>query len=179
MNLFLSPHPDDETLFGAFTLMREKPLVVIVTDSYVQQNRGENITPQQRFQESVNAMKILGCPVMRLAIRDDIVNELAVTDRLAWFKNFETVYAPAIQGGNPCHDIVGQAALKVFGDKVKQYSTYARGQWYTQGNIRVEPIDTMAEFKNKALDCYISQIDLPATRPHFDAVRKEMTEWYI
>ena len=60
MKLFLSPHPDDETLFGAFTLMREKPLVVIITDSYIQQNRGENITPQQRFQESVNAMKILG-----------------------------------------------------------------------------------------------------------------------
>src|SRR5690606_38099756 len=27
--IFISPHPDDETLFGAYTLMREKPLVVI------------------------------------------------------------------------------------------------------------------------------------------------------
>ena len=179
MKLFLSPHPDDETLFGAFTLMREKPLVVIVTDSYVQQNRGENITPQQRFQESVNAMNILGCSVMRLGIRDDIINELALTDRLAWFKNFDTVYAPAIQGGNPVHDLVGKVALKVFGDKVKQYSTYAKGEWFTHGTKEIIPTPTEELIlKEKALACYKSQINLPATAPHFEAV-KGKSEWYI
>lgn len=176
--LWLSPHPDDETLFGAFTLMREKPLVVIVTDSYVQQNRGENITPQQRFQESVNAMKILGCSVMRLGIRDDIINELALTDRLAWFKNFKTVYAPALQGGNPVHDLVGEVALRVFGDKIKQYSTYAKGEWFTPGTKEIIPTSEELTLKEKALACYKSQINLPATAPHFEAV-KGKSEWLI
>jgi len=33
MKLLLSPHNDDECLFAAYTLMREKPLVIVVTDS--------------------------------------------------------------------------------------------------------------------------------------------------
>lgn len=179
MKLFLAPHPDDETLFGAFTLMREKPLVVICTDSYIQQNRGENITPQQRFQESVNAMKILGCAVMRLGIRDDIISEQALMERLAWFKNFHTVYSPAIQGGNPHHDLVGKVADQVFGDKVKHYATYAKGEWFTPGTEEVSEImSDEFELKEKALECYQSQINLPATRPHFEAV-KGKPEWYI
>lgn len=175
MKLFISPHNDDETLFGAFTLMKEKPLVVIVTDSYVQQNRGENITPQQRFQESVNAMKILGCPVMRLGIRDDVATEIAIMERLAWFKNFEEVYAPAVQGGNPVHDMVSNAADKVFNYKVTRYSTYAKREWATNGKVAIEGNH---ELKAKALNCYVSQINLPATRGHFEAV-KGKPEWYI
>lgn len=180
MKLFLSPHCDDETLFGAFTLMREKPLVVICTDSYIQQNRGENITAQQRFQESVNAMKILGCSVMRLGLRDDVVDEMTLMERLAWFKNFETIYAPAIQGGNPIHDLVGQVADKVFGDKVKHYATYAKGEWFTPAGEEVKPATPQEMFgKEAVLDCYKSQINLPATKPHFNAVRGGKSEWLI
>ena len=173
-SLFIAPHPDDETLFGAFTLMREKPLVVIVTDSYVQHNRGENITPQQRFQESVNAMKILGCPIVRLGIRDDIVNEFAVMEELAKFKNFEKVYAPALQGGNSCHDIVALASEKVFKSHPEvefiQYSTYKKGEWRSPASRENWGSDEEIALKHKALACYISQIELPATKPHFDAV---------
>lgn len=179
MKLFISPHNDDETLFGAFTLMREKPLVVIVTDSYIQQNRGEDITPQQRFQETVNAMKILGCPVIRLGIRDDIINELAVMEKLACFKNFEMVYAPAIQGGNPHHDLVGKVALEVFKHKIRQYCTYSATELYTTGVHEVAPYsEAESLIKAKALACYESQIQLPATAPHFEAV-KGKSEWLM
>lgn len=188
-SLFIAPHPDDETLFGAFTLMREKPLVVIVTDSYVQQNRGENITPQQRFQESVNAMKILGCPIVRLGIRDDIVNEFAVMEELAKFKNFEKVYAPALQGGNPCHYIVALASEKVFkrtpvnplnkpSIEFIQYMTYSKEELYTTGSREIIPYVHELDLKNEALACYQSQIQLPATAPHFEAV-KGRSEWYL
>jgi len=182
MKIWISPHSDDETLYGAFTLMREKPLVVIVTDSYIQQNRGESITPQQRFQESVNAMKILGLPIVRLGIRDDIITELAVIERLAWFKNFETVYAPALQGGNLAHDIIARASEKVFKSnpraKFIQYSTYSKGEFYTPGTKQIIPDSTEIAIKNEMLDCYKSQIELPATLPHFEAV-KGKSEWYI
>ena len=41
-NLFISPHNDDETLFGAFTLCREAAdiQVVVVFDGHVQASRG-------------------------------------------------------------------------------------------------------------------------------------------
>lgn len=182
MKLFISPHPDDETLFGAFTLMREKPLVVIATDSYIQQNRGDNITPQQRFQESVNAMKILGCPIVRLGIRDDIANELALIDKLACFKNFDKVYAPGLQGGNPVHDMVALASEKVFkshpGVEFIQYSTYAKGEWKTVGSKEIIPTDEEAKTKLQALTCYVSQIELPSTTQHFEEARKG-SEWYL
>lgn len=177
-SLFISPHCDDETLFGAYTLMREKPLVVIVTDSYIQQNRGENITPQQRFQESVNAMKLLKCPIMRLGIRDDVIEKLVVMERLAWFKNFDKVYAPAIQGGNKDHDLIGEVAQKVFGDKLIQYCTYTKQEAHTTGKIPVEATEREVNLKNKALECYISQINLPSTKMYFEAVRG-MNEWFM
>lgn len=176
MKLFLSPHNDDETLFGAYTLLREKPLVVICTDSYIQQNRGEDITAIQRWQETVNAMKILGCSVMRLGLRDDVLDEMALIDKLVCFKNFEEVYAPAEQGGNAQHDLISQAAKIVFRDNLTLYSTYAKGEWYTPGDKEVQMLKAYPELKEKALACYQSQLQLPATKPHFEAV-KGKPEW--
>lgn len=61
MKLFISPHNDDETLFGAFTILREKPMVVIVFDSYVQPSRGlPYCSWQDRRRESVKALAELG-----------------------------------------------------------------------------------------------------------------------
>ena len=40
MKLHLSPHNDDESLFAAYTLIREKPTVLIISDSDMQLDRG-------------------------------------------------------------------------------------------------------------------------------------------
>ena len=182
ISLFLAPHPDDEVLFGCFTLIREKPLILICSDSYVQQNRGENITPQQRFQESVSAAKLLNCSIQRTGIRDDIISELALIEKLACFKNFDKVYAPALQGGNPVHDMVALASEKVFkshpGVELIQYSTYKRGEWKSVGTKEVKPTEEEMKTKLYALTCYKSQIELPSTTQHFEAARKG-SEWYL
>lgn len=186
MNLWISPHSDDAVLFGAFTLMREHPLVLTVTDSYIQANRGENITAEQRRNEDIEAMKILNCSIVFGGIRDDIIDEWAVTNLLSKFHNFDTVYAPALQGGNKDHDLISKVALDIFGDKVTQYSTYAKGEWYTEGNIKVPASDeehttfirAEADLKEKALACYQSQINLPSTKPHFEAI-KGKPEWFL
>ena len=34
MKILLAPHNDDEALFAAYTIMREHPLVIVVTDGY-------------------------------------------------------------------------------------------------------------------------------------------------
>lgn len=175
MNLFISPHNDDAVLFAAFTLMREKPLVVTVTDSWKQSNRGENITADQRWEEDKKAMEILGCPIIRLGIRDDIIDEWAVKRALGRFHGFPRVYAPAIQGGNKDHDLVGEVAQKLFPNLI-QYTTYSPVSLYTTGSQEVKPTPEELELKKKALECYQSQITLPATAPHFKAVEGR-SEW--
>jgi LmbE family N-acetylglucosaminyl deacetylase len=176
-SLFLAPHSDDEVLFGAFTLMREKPLVVIITDSYIQESRGDKITAFQRWEETRQAMTLLGCPVIRLGIRDDIIDEWEVENKLSRFANFDTVYAPAIQGGNTHHDIVGKVAQKLF-NNLKQYTTYTPVELWTKGSVEVTPTAEELQLKLKAMACYKSQIELPATAPHFKAVEGR-SEWYL
>lgn len=178
MKLFISPHNDDETLFGAFTLMREKPLVVIVTDSWIQFNRGESITADQRWEETKKAMVILGCSVIRLGIRDDILDDWHVKDKLSRFIGFDTVYIPAVQGGNLQHDLVSKVAKEVFGDRVKQYTTYTATEPCTTGTQEVIPTSEEITLKEKALACYESQIKSPTTALHFQAV-KGKSEWFI
>src|SRR5262245_21395624 len=83
VKLFLAPHNDDETLFGAFTLQRERPVVLILYDSYVQVNRGAAwCDAETRREETRKAARILlgdGATVRFCGFRDDRVyqaNEL-------------------------------------------------------------------------------------------------------
>lgn len=179
-SILFAPHNDDEALFAAFTIMREKPLVVIVTDSYIQPNRGEKgCDADTRWNETKKAMEILGAPVMRLGIPDLELDYHKLGQFFQkCFHNFETVYAPALQEGNLHHDIVHRACKVVFGDKVKEYTTYAPGQLYTTGKTEIVPTPEELELKSKALECYQSQLNLAATRPHFEAV-KGKSEWLM
>lgn len=177
--ILLSPHQDDESLFAAFTIMRVKPLVIVCTSSYLQPNRGDiGCSNEIRQKETINAMNLVGCPVVFLGIPDTELTEETLRERLQHF-NPETIYIPALQGGNPQHDLVHKVAMELFGRKnIEQYSTYAKGTWFTKGNWEIKPTHQEMELKNKMLDCYKSQILLPSTRPHFDAVRNR-SEWLI
>ena len=177
MNLFLATHNDDESLWGAFTLMREHPLVFIVTDSWIQFNRGENITADERWEETIKAMVIVRCPVMRLAIRDDVLDEWSIKNKLSRFSGLETVYAPAIQGGNIQHDLVGKVADELFGVKVKHYAAYTQTEPYTTGKEEIIPTEEELVLKEKMLDCYKTQLG-NVNKIYFDAV-KGKSEWYI
>jgi LmbE family N-acetylglucosaminyl deacetylase len=73
MNLLLSPHNDDECLFAAYTLMREKPLVIIVTDSDA--HLAEGITAYDRREESRRACELLGVPVVFLGLKDGALEQ--------------------------------------------------------------------------------------------------------
>lgn len=176
-SLFLAPHNDDEALFGAFTLLREKPLVVVLTDSWIQHNRGDGISFKQRREETVEALKILGCPAIFAGLRDDMLDEWQVKRLFLDFRNFEKVYAPAIiENGNEQHNLVGQIARFSF-ENVIPYMTYSKTDLWKNGRYEIVPNSIEVQLKNRALDCYKSQINLPATRPHFDAVRGK-SEWY-
>lgn len=177
--IFLSPHNDDESLFAAYTLMRLKPLVIIVTDSHIQEQRGNaNCSANNRRQETIAAMRLAGCPVLFMGIPDMFLCEEVLKERLQYF-NPETVYIPALQGGNPQHDIVHKVAMELFGRKsVEQYCTYSKTELYTEGSWEVKPTLPEMELKNKMLDCYVSQLNLPSTAPHFLVVRNK-SEWLV
>ena len=177
MNLFLSPHNDDESLFGAFTLLREKPLVVVITDAYIQYNRGNlGCSDAIRKAETIKAMEILKCPVVFLGIKDTELTEEILRKRLEPFTGFEKVYAPAIQGGNPQHDLIGHVAEDIF--PVTRYTTYTKTELWTKGTQEIVPTAEEIELKEKALWCYQSQIKLPSTKPHFEAVLGK-SEWLM
>ncbi len=176
--LFLAPHDDDHALFGAFTIMRKKPIVCVVTDSYIQSNRGEKgCDAETRAAETKASCAILGCELVRLGIRDDALNEDILRYKFKRTHGFDTVYAPAIYPeGNPQHNMIGKIAKEVFGDKVVFYSTYTRTNLWENGTEEIVPTKDELELKEKAMSVYTSQINLPATQPHFKAVLGK-SEW--
>lgn len=175
MNLFISPHSDDSVLFGAFTCIREKPLVVIVTDSHIQPNRGEfGCSADERWAEDVDAHKILGCPVFRLGMPDDDIVDTDLYDELKRFEGFDKIYIPAHQHGNGHHDMVWRVAKYLWGAKCVEYTTYNQTDLWTTGKKEVIPTSEELELKNRALECYQSQIRVNG--PHFRAV-KNLSEW--
>jgi LmbE family N-acetylglucosaminyl deacetylase len=172
MKLLLSPHNDDECLFAAYTLMRERPLVIIVTDSDAQLNKG--VTAEMRREESRRACETLGVAVSFLGLKDGSLDEANLRERLAPFasQGWQRVYAPAIQGGHKDHDVLAKVASSIF-PRVSLYSTYAEGEHFTPKGTGIEPNPTQneIELKNRALECYASQIGIVENKRHFDAVR--------
>jgi LmbE family N-acetylglucosaminyl deacetylase len=179
--IFLEPHQDDATLYGFYTLLRLKPLLISVTSSFIQPERGDaGCDAETRNKETIEAAKIAGCPVVFLNIRDTELTEEILRDRLNGF-NPEKAYIPAQhENGNPQHNLIGKVALELFGkEKCEQYCTYVRGDFnIVKGSFEIIPVHNEAELKNKALDCFKSQLALPSTRPHFEAV-KGKSEWLL
>lgn len=177
MNLAIVPHQDDEHLFLSYTIQREKPLVIVITDSHIQFERGDGITAWQRRKESQAAAKLVGYPLLFAGLSDARMTEMQLSHFLRGLTGFDTVYTPAVQGGNAQHDLIGQVAKEIFPDCV-QYTTYTKRELWTKGKTEIAPTQEEIDLKNKALDCYESQIQLPSTAPHFEAVRGK-SEWFL
>lgn len=193
--LFLSPHNDDEALFGAYTLLREAPdvHVVVVLKSMVQESRGTGITHWMREQETNAALVQLGGGRINWKQWSGACNDQdpdwnvvrAAVLSLAWTPlfdggHYDRVYAPAPyeEGGHPHHDMIGQIALDVFRDEaeVTLYHSYRNGRGREEGTpVPVEDPDWIRR-KLLALACYGSQIRLENTGHHFAQALKE---WYV
>lgn len=182
MNYLLSPHDDDAALFAALTCLRERPTVVVVTDSYVQHERGEvGCSAEERAAETEAAHAILGVETLRLGLRDDALTVDQVKQALASLSNPETIYTPARERGHHQHDLVTLAAGSVFGWKnIRCYSTYAKLSQYR--GVDLQPVGTTEvewtrpeyEIKQRALACYESQRRVNPS--HFTAVEGR-SEW--
>ncbi len=168
--IFLSPHSDDETLFGAYTIMKEKPLVIICTDSYLQ---GDNLLARRN--ESRDAMDILGADVWFLSIPDfldDIVFRTILRSKFRRFADTEVVYAPNVDCSNRHHKAAGEVAKEIF-DNVVFYDTY-KDSWGTTGiGQKVTITNDEKQLKKRVMLWYKSQIEREQTRKHFREVWDE------
>lgn len=192
MKLFISPHDDDHALFGAFTCLREHPVLVVVFDGHVQQQRGLPVTWQERAQETAIAADILECErVVRLGFSDanpsvtvmDVLYKMAAVFPGA---PLEHVYIPAneLNGHeqhNLCAFLCGDPISKtVSNPSVTQYLTYTRdGGKSTSGKpVPIERGDWIAS-KLQALSCYKSQMNLDPRMGCFPHFLRDQTEYYL
>lgn len=162
--LFLSPHNDDETLFGAFTLLRERPRVVTVLRSFVQEERGTGVTYQEREAENAAALEVLGIGEWeQWPYPDSDPPWDEVRERFASLQP-DRIYAPAVErGGHLHHNAIGELAKAVWPGKVTPYTTYtAWGR--TRRGTEVPWKHEWVLLKLRALSCYRSQILVPGTR---------------
>jgi LmbE family N-acetylglucosaminyl deacetylase len=151
----------------AYTLMREKPTVVIIFDSYVQ----NWCTKEERRQESINALSLIGITPIFLGLNDLTATESDVREALVKLK---PTHCYASSGSHKHHEMIGRLALELY-DNVTIYTTYNGNDYLVKGNITVLPTTGEVDTKNKMLDCYKSQIIKNA--PHFEAVRNQ-PEYY-
>ena len=166
MNLFLSPHNDDEALFGSYILLRYKPLVVVCFRG----RRARHLPgPEVRNAETAAAMKILGCDHQCLGVICDPSNWNRL-ERLLKAYEPERVWAPLPEPeGHLDHNGVGELALKLWPGRVSLYATYSHnGDTRTQTGTAIEPDPSWPELKRKALKCYRSQRAKPDTAFHFE-----------
>lgn len=180
MKLLLSPHNDDEALFAAYAILRERPHVVTCLDGALKRHmRG----PKQRVAESAAAMRVLGAAgYEHLGMPLDVQDWDVIRDQLAEHQP-ERVWAPLYEdGGHRHHNLLAMTAIRLWPGKVDFYSTYRvdEDNWPHRSDLgdcfHVETADGWEEIKREALDCYVSQIEQDGTRMHFE---RDLDEWEV
>lgn len=163
MRLFLSPHNDDECLFGAYTLLRERPGVVVVFRSERQGALG--VSAAVREAETDAAMGVLGCVWEQWPFGDLLPQWHRVEKRLLRLDP-ERVWAPWPEpNGHEQHNFVGEVAGRLWPGRVTFYTTYTPAGRSVGRPVSFEP--GWPELKREALACYRSQIELDSTAAHF------------
>ena len=124
--LLIAPHNDDEVLWTGLTLLRERPRVLIVFDSYIQVARGHaGCDAFTRRRESMAALLELGAaswfphssravPITFLGFRDDLPFRSAAIQNaiLPHLRDVTELWAPAYEeGGHEQHNAVALACM--------------------------------------------------------------------
>ncbi len=171
MKLFLSPHNDDETLFGAYTILREQPHVIVVLRSFVEASWEGGPPYHVRESETHRALEFLGAyDYEQWEYRDSNPPWEEIEERLSALEDVTNVWAPAPElGGHEHHNMLGELASVVFpADRVTHYLTYTHGNGKSTDGIVVPTTHEWEKLKRKALKEYKSQRQLPQTRMHFE-----------
>ena len=180
--LLLSPHHDDEVLFASYLCLNYRPHVIVCTTPKVQERYG--VYAGEREEETRAAMKLYECEWQQFAYYDTEDDLRRSLQRSLEYHcdttghNYEMVFAPAYEDlGHEQHNSVALAARDVFGEKVVNYLTYAKGG-RSRSDFQIEPDDpSYIGLKLEALSYYKSQLRVPNCRPWFYGLL-DMREWY-
>lgn len=153
MKILLAPHADDAELFACYTLLRERPEVILCLPGAPRHGARE-----VRVAEFAAAMAVLGCTWLSLL-------DIGLEPGLARL-NPDHVWAPLPEpGGNSDHNLVGGLAAGLWPGKVTFYTTYSAARTTIGDRVECEP--SWLALKRQALACYRSQQAHPGTREHF------------
>lgn len=163
--LFLSPHFDDETLFGAYSILRHRPRVVVCFPS--ERDYGDNAIREVETREALN---ILGGVFHAAWDGTDLQAKMAEYDAK---HRPEIVFAPSVQTSHPQHVAVAKAAAAVFGDRLVRYHTYQGEQRVTDGTEVVPADPAWVNRKARALERYRTQLAHPRAKVFFGHDQRE------
>jgi glycosyltransferase involved in cell wall biosynthesis len=157
-SVLFAPHNDDECLFAAFTILRHRPRIVVCYPS-----SGDYGDPTSREAETRDAMTILGGDPVEQWRGGDIKQQMRELDERA---KPQIVFAPSRRCSHPDHIAVAEAAVSVFGKRVRAYQTYDENGKVTAG--RCVPFESeWVGSKLRALARYESQIKHPRAHHFF------------
>jgi LmbE family N-acetylglucosaminyl deacetylase len=153
--LFVAPHPDDESLFGAYIVMQHKCDVAVMIDEK---------TMPETIAECVQACYVLGAQSVIFVTKVSQINPA-----------YRRVFAPALEGGHKKHDQVFHDCCSHFPEiALKFYATYGKDKSVPPaGRIKMDPTPAMQSKKLEALACYKTQIEL--SNVHF--ALEDKSEW--
>lgn len=161
-SIFLAPHNDDETLFGSFTLQREKPHVVVCL-----------YESEERVWETKSALYCLGLDFEKLEQWQytDVQNTRLWKDIKDLSVKYDHAYAPLPYGkeweSNRDHDVIGELARVYFAGRVTFYHTYTWPQGRMTSANRVPYDGEMVRRKINAIASYTSQMTHPERMDQF------------
>ena len=163
-SIFLSPHCDDECIFGSLTILKHKPKV------YICFGRDDGYGAiAQRLKESARACSYLG---VESAFLNQDVGLQSVLRGVDLEEEPDIVWAPDPFCGHPEHSVLAETAGIVFGGRVRRYDTYGltlRGPFKVENNLPAAPIDNPDWIRQKhiALSEYHSQLLHPRASQFF------------
>lgn len=158
-SLFLAPHSDDETLFGAFVIQRYHPHVAILFPS-----SGDYGNTIERANESAAACLLLGADQPQQFYTGSGDELVANLQHLLKVHRPDVVWAPSHVTSHPDHRAVHNAAVVVFGAAVRRYDTYEmHEEWPVKVRLQPRLTPTAIEIERKllALAKYQTQLRHP------------------
>lgn len=161
-------------MFGAFSILRHKPHVIVCLKSVLQEQRG-GPTSAVRETETARALWWLGDPTWeQWQFSDAAPDWPGITSKLIEIREtqpqLQVVFAPALEEqGHEHHTEIGALADGVFGEEnVVHYTTYRRGYGRTKEGLPVPFEPHWVGLKLRAMSCYESQFsDALGTMPWF------------
>ena len=184
-SVLIAPHNDDETLFAAYTIMRERPHVIVaLSDPHNGRKR------EQETRTAVDWLTAGRSSVEHWGFDCSCPDWEGLSSAIGELARYDRVWAPAVVGeasgyvlgeapengwGVLQHEHLGWLAQNILRARVRRYCLYTR--WHGRHKVR-EIVPTGVEIARKlvALSCYESAIADRATRSWFYE-NLDLREW--